>query len=71
MPKPAAALEDALAKKGGLSLAQLVDYDDRLTDALVDRVRVPRVDSGPSMLILCAGLLLEHDPQTPPWVSCG
>jgi len=38
MPKPAAALEDALAKKGGLSLAQLVDYDDRLTDALVDRV---------------------------------
>ncbi|PNS15230.1 Histone-lysine N-methyltransferase set9 [Sphaceloma murrayae] len=37
MPK-AAALEDALAKKGGLTLSQLVDYDDRLTDALVDRV---------------------------------
>ncbi|KAF4548778.1 Histone-lysine N-methyltransferase-like protein 2 [Elsinoe fawcettii] len=34
----AAALEDALAKKGGLTLSQLVDYDDRLTDALVDRV---------------------------------
>jgi len=38
MPKAAAALEDALAKKGGLTLGQLVDYDDRLTDALVDRV---------------------------------
>ncbi|PSK51666.1 Histone-lysine N-methyltransferase set9 [Elsinoe australis] len=37
MPK-AAPLEDALAKKGGLTLSQLVDYDDRLTDALVDRV---------------------------------
>ncbi|KAF2225092.1 hypothetical protein BDZ85DRAFT_309366 [Elsinoe ampelina] len=37
MPK-AVALEDALAKKGGLTLSQLVDYDDRLTDALVDRV---------------------------------
>lgn len=34
----AAPLEDALAKKGGLTLGQLVDYDDRLTDALVDRV---------------------------------
>ncbi|GAM88886.1 hypothetical protein ANO11243_069200 [Dothideomycetidae sp. 11243] len=37
MPK-AAHLEDALAKKGGLTLSQLVDYDDRVTDALVDRV---------------------------------
>ncbi|KAF2156927.1 hypothetical protein K461DRAFT_219305 [Myriangium duriaei CBS 260.36] len=37
MPK-AAPLEDALAKKGGLTLSQLVNYDDRLTDALVDRV---------------------------------
>ncbi|KAI5198688.1 hypothetical protein AUEXF2481DRAFT_3629 [Aureobasidium subglaciale EXF-2481] len=31
-------LEDSLAKKGGLTLARLVDYDDRITDALVDRV---------------------------------
>ena len=37
----AAPLEDALAKKGGLTLSQLVDYDDRLTDALVDRVCSP------------------------------
>lgn len=39
MPK-AAPLQDALAKKGGLTLSQLVDYDDRLTDALVDRVSI-------------------------------
>lgn len=32
------ALEDALARKGVLTLSQLVDYDDRLTDALIDRV---------------------------------
>ncbi|KAH0151891.1 hypothetical protein KCU86_g21593, partial [Aureobasidium melanogenum] len=31
-------LEDSLAKKGGLTLARLVDYDDRITDALIDRV---------------------------------
>lgn len=37
VPSPAP-LGDALAKKGGLSLSQLVDYDDRLTDALVDKV---------------------------------
>jgi histone-lysine N-methyltransferase SUV420H len=31
-------LGKALAKKGGLTLAQLASYDDVLTDALVDRV---------------------------------
>jgi len=28
----------AMAKKGGLTFAQLAKYDDVLTDALVDRV---------------------------------
>ncbi|GAB7348684.1 hypothetical protein MBLNU459_g7430t1 [Dothideomycetes sp. NU459] len=37
MPKDTP-LEDALAKKGGLTLSQLADYDDRITDAVVDRV---------------------------------
>ena len=32
------ALKDALAKKGGLTLSQLANYDDLATDALVDRV---------------------------------
>ncbi|KAF2086561.1 hypothetical protein K490DRAFT_44214 [Saccharata proteae CBS 121410] len=31
------ALKDALAKKGGLTLSQLANYDDLATDALVDR----------------------------------
>ncbi|KAK4974812.1 histone lysine methyltransferase Set9 [Elasticomyces elasticus] len=31
-------LQDALSKKGGLTLSQLVTYDDIATDALVDRV---------------------------------
>lgn len=38
MPK-AADLEEALKKKGGLTLSQLANYDDLITDALVDRVR--------------------------------
>ncbi|SMQ48785.1 unnamed protein product [Zymoseptoria tritici ST99CH_1A5] len=38
MPAPAADLAEALKKKGGLTLTQLADYDDILTDALVDRV---------------------------------
>ena len=39
MPRQAAAdLEEALNKKGGLTLSQLANYDDILTDALVDRV---------------------------------
>ena len=48
MPQ-AAPLEDALAKKGGLTLSQLVDYDDRLTDALVDRVRATGTFAEPAM----------------------
>ncbi|KEQ66738.1 uncharacterized protein M437DRAFT_16343, partial [Aureobasidium melanogenum CBS 110374] len=38
MPSRTPSLEDSLAKKGGLTLARLVDYDDRITDALIDRV---------------------------------
>lgn len=37
----AADLEEALKKKGGLTLSQLANYDDIITDALVDRVRCP------------------------------
>lgn len=37
-PRSAAPLGEALAKKGGLTLQQLVTYDDVITDALVDRV---------------------------------
>ena len=39
MPRHAADLEEALKKKGGLTLSQLANYDDLITDALVDRVR--------------------------------
>jgi hypothetical protein len=39
MPRQAADLEEALNKKGGLTLSQLANYDDLITDALVDRVR--------------------------------
>lgn len=35
------ALEGALSKKAGLTLAQLASYDDFVTDALVDRVCSP------------------------------
>jgi len=41
MPRQAADLEEALKKKGGLTLSQLANYDDLITDALVDRVRSP------------------------------
>ncbi|TKA81937.1 hypothetical protein B0A55_01940 [Friedmanniomyces simplex] len=37
MPRQAADLEEALKKKGGLTLSQLANYDDLITDALVDR----------------------------------
>lgn len=40
MAPHAAPLEHALAKKGGLTLAQLANYDDLITDALVDKVRL-------------------------------
>ncbi|KAH9826411.1 Histone-lysine N-methyltransferase [Teratosphaeria destructans] len=39
MPRNAADLEEALRKKGGLTLSQLANYDDIITDALVDHVR--------------------------------
>lgn len=35
---PAAELDEALKKNGGLTLTQLAVYDDISTDALVDRV---------------------------------
>ncbi|KAF2766609.1 hypothetical protein EJ03DRAFT_384582 [Teratosphaeria nubilosa] len=38
MPRNAADLEEALKKKGGLTLSQLANYDDLITDALVDHV---------------------------------
>jgi histone-lysine N-methyltransferase SUV420H len=41
-PQHAADLEDALNKKGGLTLSQLANYDDWATDALVDKVCGPR-----------------------------
>ena len=42
MPRNAADLEEALNKKGGLTLSQLANYDDLITDALVDRVCIRR-----------------------------
>jgi len=42
MPTRAAPLDEALAKKGGLTLQQLATYDDLITDALVDRVGTNR-----------------------------
>ena len=42
MPAHAADLDTALQKKGGLTLSQLANYDDLITDALVDRVSVHR-----------------------------
>lgn len=33
-----APLKEALAKKGGLTLSQLAQYDDLATDVLVDKV---------------------------------
>ena len=40
MPPRAVDLDEALRKKGGLTLSQLANYDDLLTDTLVDRVGV-------------------------------
>ncbi|KAK5174767.1 histone lysine methyltransferase Set9 [Saxophila tyrrhenica] len=38
MPRQPVDLEEALKKKGGLTLSQLANYDDLITDTLVDRV---------------------------------
>ena len=54
MPRQAADLEEALKKKGGLTLSQLANYDDLITDALVDRVRSPlQQRRTPSPLVTC------------------
>ena len=45
---PAVALDEALAKKGGLTLSQLASYDDLITDALVDHVGFSLFPLGPS-----------------------
>lgn len=66
MPRQAADLEEALNKKGGLTLSQLANYDDLITDALVDRVRIPRLRGSldRSNADVCLGVLLVLDPQT-------
>lgn len=67
MPRQAADLEEALKKKGGLTLSQLANYDDILTDALVDRVRIENsraYDINDTLTVRGAGLLLEYHPQT-------
>ena len=33
-------IREALNKRGGLTLSQLASYDDLITDALVDHVRI-------------------------------
>ena len=65
MPHNPADLETALKKKGGLTLSQLANYDDVITDALVDRVSsfYTMRASQQRMLTLRAGLLLVDDPQ--------
>jgi len=51
MPAQAADLDEALKKKGGLTLSQLANYDDLITDALVDRVSTPTCHSLPTCLL--------------------
>ena len=55
MPARAADLDEALQKKGGLTLSQLANYDDLITDALVDRV---------SILALLAVCVSRHNKLT-------
>jgi len=63
MPSRTPSSEDALPRKGALTLTRLVDYDDRITDALVDRVSTRRTSQvlrpGHS---LSTGLLLVYYP---------
>lgn len=53
-------------KKDRLTLTQLAGYDDILTDALVDHVRL-HLSTHPyklkSMLIICSGVFLDHDSE--------
>jgi len=62
MPRHAADLEEALKKKGGLTLSQLANYDDLITDALVDRVCISsarkRATAGTNSAI--TGILLVY-----------
>lgn len=59
MPARAADLDEALQKKGGLTLSQLANYDDLITDALVDRV---------SLLALLTVLYVSrHEKLIPPF----
>lgn len=62
MPQ-AADLEEALNKKGGLTLSQLANYDDLITDALVDRVCLHSLKMVLRLAnALNAGLFLVHNP---------
>lgn len=60
MPSRTPSLEDSLAKKGGLTLARLVDYDDRITDALIDRVSSRRNRVLQPGHLPSTGLLLDY-----------
>lgn len=64
MPRRAADLDEALKKKGGLTLSQLANYDDLLTDTLVDRVRHVLPGCNPFADDSVLGLLLVCDSQT-------
>lgn len=61
MPRQAADLEEALKKKGGLTLSQLANYDDILTDALVDRVSALQLEA------LCQSSDANHNAQVYFW----
>jgi hypothetical protein len=75
MPARAADLDEALKKKGGLTLSQLANYDDLITDALVDRVSplallMPR-PATQELTLNPSGLLLvchsQAETQLPPF----
>lgn len=57
------ATPDTPPKKERLTLTQLAGYDDILTDALVDHVRVARLtqDFHHRSLMLHLGVFLDHD----------
>jgi hypothetical protein len=76
MPARAADLDEALQKKGGLTLSQLANYDDLITDALVDRVSILAllavcVSRHNKLTSSCPGLLLvshsQAETQLPPF----
>ena len=69
MPARGADLDEALQKKGGLTLSQLANYDDLITDALVDRVSllatlvVPHLSRHNILIPHFPGLLLVRHSQ--------